>query len=87
MKISIITATYNSAATVRDTLSCIRDQDHPDIEHIIVDGRSKTPPWISYPDFPHVAKVISEKTNGIYDAMNKGISRRHRRGDRHPQLG
>jgi glycosyltransferase len=43
MKISIITATYNSAATLEDTLTCIRSQDHPDIEHIIVDGGSMTP--------------------------------------------
>ena len=74
MKISIITATYNSAATIKDTLSCIRLQDHPDIEHIIVDGGStdSTPSIVA--GFPHVAKWISEKDNGIYDAMNKGIA-------------
>jgi glycosyltransferase involved in cell wall biosynthesis len=73
MKISIITATYNSAATIKDTLSSIRLQDHPDIEHIIVDGGStdSTPSIVA--GFPHVAKWISEKDNGIYDAMNKGI--------------
>jgi glycosyltransferase involved in cell wall biosynthesis len=74
MKISIITATYNSAATIKDTLNCIRLQDHPDIEHIVVDGGStdSTPSIVG--GFPHVAKWISEKDNGIYDAMNKGIA-------------
>jgi glycosyltransferase involved in cell wall biosynthesis len=73
MKISIITATYNSAATVKDTLTCIREQDHPDIEHILVDGGStdQTPEIVK--DFPHVKRWVSEKDKGIYDAMNKGI--------------
>ncbi|MBN9379470.1 MAG: glycosyltransferase [Chitinophagaceae bacterium] len=73
MKISIITATYNSAPTVRDTLACIRGQQYPDIEHIIVDGRSSDKTLEVVSQFPHVAKIISEKDKGIYDAMNKGI--------------
>jgi len=73
MKISIITATYNSAATVGDTLTCISRQDHPDIEHIIVDGGSKDGTVDLASSFPHVAKLVSEKDGGIYDAMNKGI--------------
>jgi glycosyltransferase len=73
MKISIITATYNSAATVRDTLNAVRDQDHADIQHIIIDGMSADDTQTIVSGFPHVAKVISEKDKGIYDAMNKGI--------------
>jgi glycosyltransferase involved in cell wall biosynthesis len=73
MKISIVTATYNSAATVADTLRCIRDQIHPEIEHIIVDGGSTDGTLGIVKDFPHVAKVITGKDDGIYDAMNKGI--------------
>lgn len=73
MKISIITATYNSAATVRDTLACVHDQSYGDIEHIIVDGRSTDKTLEVVAQFPHVAKIISEKDKGIYDAMNKGI--------------
>ena len=73
MKISIITATYNSAATVRDTLSCIAAQQYSDIEHIIVDGLSVDNTLQVVKEFPHVATVISEKDKGIYDAMNKGI--------------
>lgn len=73
MKISIITATYNSAATVRDTLTSIASQQYNHIEHIIVDGLSKDGTLAVVQEFPHVAKVISEKDSGIYDAMNKGI--------------
>jgi len=40
MKVSIITTSYNSAATIADTLNCVREQDYPDIEHIIIDGKS-----------------------------------------------
>lgn len=73
MTISIITATYNSASTVRDTLSSIASQQYPFIEHIIVDGVSNDNTLDIVNGFPHVAKVISEKDNGIYDAMNKGV--------------
>ena len=40
MKISIITATWNSGATLRDTMESVLSQTYPDIEHIIVDGGS-----------------------------------------------
>ncbi|HMH23208.1 MAG TPA: glycosyltransferase family 2 protein [Puia sp.] len=74
MKISIITATYNSAATLRDTLTCIRQQDHPDIEHILVDGKSTDETLKIASEFPHISKIVSEKDKGIYDAMNKGLA-------------
>jgi glycosyltransferase involved in cell wall biosynthesis len=74
MKISIITATFNSALTLKDTLSCIERQDHPDIEHILVDGGSTDETLPIAAKFPHISKIISGKDNGIYDAMNKGIA-------------
>ena len=73
MKISIITATYNSAATIRDTLESVKNQTYTDIEHIIIDGASKDNTLAIVAEYPHIAKVISEKDKGIYDAMNKGI--------------
>ena len=73
MKISIITATYNSSATVRDTLQSIAAQQHLNIEHIIIDGLSKDNTLEIVKEFPHVAMVVSEKDKGIYDAMNKGL--------------
>ena len=74
MKISIITASYNSSATIGDTLQSVAMQNYDNVEHIIVDGASSdnTLEIIGY--FPHVSKVISEKDKGIYDAMNKGVA-------------
>lgn len=74
MKISIITATYNSAATVADTLRSVAAQDHPEVEHVVVDGLSTDETLQIVGSFPHVATCRSEKDQGIYDAMNKGIS-------------
>lgn len=74
MKISIITTTFNSAATIRDTLECISRQDYDDVEHIIVDGGSTDDTLAIVREFPHVQKIISERDEGIYDAMNKGIA-------------
>lgn len=75
MKVSIITATYNSANTVRDTIESVLSQNHTNIEYIIIDGGSKDNTLdIVYEYKGKIAKVISEQDNGIYDAMNKGIS-------------
>lgn len=79
MKVSIITATYNSAATVRDTLKAVQQQNYADIEHIIIDGFSNDNTLNIVSEFQHVAKIISEKDKGIYDAMNKGVE--HATGD------
>lgn len=73
MKLSIITATYNSASTIHDTLTCIQQQDYANVEHIIMDGLSKDNTLDIVKTFPHVSKIVSEKDKGIYDAMNKGI--------------
>ena len=73
MKISIITVTYNSANTIKDTLESIKNQDYSDIEHIIIDGGSKDRTLEIINQYAHVSKVISESDKGIYDAMNKGL--------------
>lgn len=73
MKISVITASYNSAATIADTLRSVAEQDHEDIEHLIIDGASKDSTMEIVDGFPHVVRKISEKDKGIYDAMNKGV--------------
>ena len=75
MKISIITPTYNSAATIARTIDSVLEQDYTDLEYIIVDGAStdKTQEIIlSYQDKIDI-KFISEPDQGIYDAMNKGV--------------
>ena len=77
MKISIITATFQSAGTVRDTLESVLGQSYTNFEHIIVDGASKDATMDivkSYEDaYKGRLKYISEKDSGLYDAMNKGI--------------
>ena len=75
--ISIITATYNSAETINDTIKSVLCQTNKDFEYIIVDGGS-TDETIdivkSYEsEFFGRLKWVSEKDKGIYDAMNKGI--------------
>jgi glycosyltransferase len=74
LKISVITVCLNSAATIRDTIESVLAQDHPDIEHIIVDGASRdgTMDTVrSYGD--RIAKVVSEPDRGMYDSANKGL--------------
>ncbi|OEE68078.1 glycosyl transferase [Enterovibrio norvegicus FF-33] len=74
MKVSIITATYNSAKTITDTLRSLELQTYPDIEYIIVDGNSSDETLeIISKNCTRISKVISEPDNGIYDALNKGI--------------
>lgn len=74
MKVSIITITYNSAATLEDTIKSVVSQDFPDIEYIIVDGLSKDSTLSIVNRYsPYIAKVVSEKDKGLYDALNKGI--------------
>lgn len=78
MKISIITATYNSATTISDTIESVLSQNYSDFEHIIVDGASKDGTLDivrSYePRYAGRLRYISGKDKGIYDAMNKGIA-------------
>lgn len=73
MKISIITATYNSEKTITHTLKSVAAQTYPHIEHIIIDGGSSDKTMELVRSFSSVSKSISEPDKGIYDAMNKGI--------------
>ena len=76
-KVSVVTTTYNDIENLKRILAEVKKQTYPNIEHIIVDGGStdgtmdllkeleeKEPGRISW---------MSEKDNGIYDAINKGI--------------
>ena len=77
MKISLITVTFNSDRTLCDTIQSVISQHFTNIEYIIVDGSSQdnTIEIIKKyePLFQGRLKWISEKDNGLYDAMNKGI--------------
>lgn len=77
IKISIITPCYNSAKTIQDTLDSVMAQGYSNMEHIIVDGMSTDATLDIVNEYknkaPYDVIIISEKDNGIYDAMNKGI--------------
>ncbi|MCC6459117.1 MAG: glycosyltransferase [Saprospiraceae bacterium] len=74
MKISIITVSYNSAATIRDTLRSVAEQSHPEVEHIVIDGASPDQTADIVRQFPHVDRLLSEPDEGLYHAMNKGLA-------------
>jgi glycosyltransferase len=77
MKISIITATYNSANTIATCMKSVVNQDYKNIEYLIIDGNSKDATMMVVQDFaknhPQI-KYVSEPDKGIYDALNKGIA-------------
>lgn len=71
--VSIITPTYNSAATLRDTLDSVARQDYPVLEHIVVDGGSSDGTQEMVRQAGRRATLLSEPDKGLYDAMNKGL--------------
>lgn len=77
MKISIVTVTYNSAATLRDTIESVLKQQYQDYEYLVIDGGSKdnTVEIIQEyaPKFAGRMRWVSEKDKGMYDGINKGI--------------
>ena len=84
MKLSIVTINYNNVDGLTKTLASVASQTYRDIEHIIIDGGSTDgsvdviKEYVSAnpnsnPFFKHALKWVSEKDNGIYNAMNKGI--------------
>jgi len=77
MKITIITASYNSGLTLRETIESVLSQNYSDLEYIIVDGGSQDDTIEIIKEyelrFKGKLKWISEKDRGLYDAMNKGI--------------
>jgi glycosyltransferase involved in cell wall biosynthesis len=74
MRITVVTVCYNSAATIRDTLSSVHEQDWPDLEHVIIDGASTDTTADIVAGFKRDSlRFFSEPDKGIYDAMNKGI--------------
>jgi len=74
MKVSVITATFNSSKTITDCVKSVYEQKYDEIEHIIIDGASNDNTLKIIKSIPNrVSKIVSEPDGGIYDAMNKGI--------------
>ena len=75
MKISIITVAYNAENTIEDTICSVLEQEYEDIQYIIIDGKSTDQTLEIIDRYKrHIHQVVSEPDQGIYDAMNKGIS-------------
>lgn len=83
MKISVITATWNSGETIGDTLRSVLNQSFTNVEHIIKDGGSKDDTleicknferkYYTDGDKGRTINILSDKDKGIYDAMNQGV--------------
>lgn len=74
MKISIITVVYNNEKTIKEAMQSVLSQTYTDIEYVIIDGKSKDNTVNLINDYKEkLGYFISEKDNGLYDAMNKGI--------------
>ncbi|HTD98552.1 MAG TPA: glycosyltransferase family 2 protein [Mucilaginibacter sp.] len=73
-KLSIITIVYNNAKDIERTMFSVLDQTYPNIEYIIVDGLSNDGTLDIIKKHQDKIRLISEKDEGIYDAMNKGLA-------------
>ena len=74
MKVSIITTCYNREKTIAQAIESVLGQDYPDIEYIVVDGASTDGSFKVVRSYgSRIAKVISERDGGMYEAINKGI--------------
>ena len=74
LKFSIITVCYNSSKTIIDTIKSVNNQTYKNIEHIFIDGLSSDNTLeIIKRNSKRDNLIISEKDNGLYDAINKGI--------------
>ena len=71
---SIIVVTYNNAGGLQRTLRSIRQLDYVQKETVVIDGGSKDETLNILAENQDVITIsVSEKDNGIYNAMNKGI--------------
>lgn len=73
-KVTVVTVTYNAEKYLEQTIKSIIEQDHPNIEYIIIDGASTDSTLEIIKKYEkYITHWISEPDNGIYDAMNKGV--------------
>jgi glycosyltransferase involved in cell wall biosynthesis len=78
--ITVITVSLNSEKTILNCLESINSQTYSNYEHLIIDGESKDKTIEIIQGFSsNKIRFISEKDNGLYDAMNKGL--RHSKGE------
>lgn len=73
-KISVVTPSFNSENTIRESIESVCSQSYKDWEHIVMDGGSKDGTLSILQQYPHLI-WISEKDEGHYHAMNKGVAK------------
>lgn len=74
-KLSVITVVYNGVQDIERTMLSVFNQTYPNIEYILIDGGSTDGTLEIIKKYKHhIAKLISQKDQGIYDAMNKGLA-------------
>lgn len=73
--ISVVTPTFNAAATIEETLASIQSQDYPALEHVVVDGGSTdgTVEILRREADAGRLRFVTEPDNGLSDAFNKGV--------------
>lgn len=75
MKVTIITVCFNSVDTIEETIVSVLSQNYHNLEYIIIDGGSTDGTLALINKFSNkINHILSEPDNGVYDAMNKGIS-------------
>jgi glycosyltransferase len=74
MKISVVTARYNSEATIGTTIESFLKQTHAEKEMLLIDGASRDATVKIVESFgSNAIRILSEPDKGVYDAMNKGL--------------
>jgi glycosyltransferase involved in cell wall biosynthesis len=73
-KLSVITVVYNDVAAIERTMLSVLNQAYANIEYILIDGLSTDGTLTIIQKHQDRIKLVSEKDEGIYDAMNKGLS-------------
>lgn len=75
LSFTIITVCYNAGATIRQTLASVATQNHPRVQHLIIDGGSSDNTLaVVRHNLRDGGTVVSEPDSGIYNAMNKGLA-------------
>jgi glycosyltransferase involved in cell wall biosynthesis len=70
--ISVVTPSFNAAATIEETLRSVREQDYAHVEHVVVDGGS-TDRTVEILERAPGVRFVSEPDRGLSHAMNKGV--------------
>ena len=73
-KLSVITVVYNDVSAIERTMLSVLNQAYTNIEYILIDGLSTDGTLEIIQKYRDRIQLVSEKDEGIYDAMNKGIA-------------